>query len=162
MRTGRPKKDKDLKDLQGTERERKYQKRRQILAKDVKFGIPRGLPESVRIKARIAARHLADQKISKDCDRAAFERYCQHLMLVHNAFKTIEKEGEYIIDNRDVSRKHPSAQIHKDNSMMALKYEEQFGLTPLSRGKVKGEAKQKEKDPLKDFQKRGGKIQAVK
>ena len=74
----------------------------------------------------------------------------------------LNDEGDYIKDNRGVSRKHPSAQIHKDNSMMALKYEEQFGLTPLSRGKVKGEAKQKEKDPLKDFQKRGGKIQAVK
>ncbi len=160
MRTGRPEKDKDLKDLQSTTRERKHQKRRQILAKDVKFGIPRGLPESVRIKARIAAKHLAEQKISEDCDRAAFERYCQHLMLVHNAFKTLEKEGEYIVDNRDVSRKHPSAQIHKDNSIMALKYEEQFGLTPLSRGKVKGEPKKKE-SALEEFQKKGKTLQAV-
>ena len=161
MRTGRPKKDKDLKDLHSTTREGREKKRRQILAKDVKFGIPRGLPESVRIKARIAARHLAEHKISKDCDRAAFERYCQHLKLVYMAWQTLESQGEFIIDNRGVYRKHPSAQIHKDNSIMSLKFEEQFGLTPLSRGKVKSEPKKKE-SALETFQKKGGKIQAVK
>jgi P27 family predicted phage terminase small subunit len=161
MRTGRPKKDSDLDALHGRPGKHKAKKRRQILAKDVKFGIPRGLPESVRIKARIAAKHLIENKISKDCDRAAFERYCQHLKLVYDAYKTLNKEGEYITDNRGVSRKHPSAQIHKDNSIMALKYEEQFGLTPLSRGKVKGGPVKKETE-LEKFQKEGKKIQAVR
>ncbi len=161
MRTGRPKKDKDLKDLQSTTRERKYQKRRQILAKDVKFGIPRGLPESVRIKARVAARHLAEQKISKDCDRAGFERYCHHLHLEHDAYKTLVKEGSSIIDNRGVKRKHPEHQVQRDHSAMALKYEEQFGLTPLSRGKVKGEPRKKE-SALERFQKKGKKLEILK
>jgi P27 family predicted phage terminase small subunit len=161
MRTGRPKNDRDLDALLGRPVKRKQQKRRQISAKDVKFGIPRGLPESVRIKARIAAKHLADHKISKDCDRAAYERYCQHLFLAYRAYAVLKKEGETIIDNRGVTRKHPAAQIHKDNSIMALKFEEQFGLTPLSRGKVKGESKKKESE-LEKFQKQGEKIQAVK
>ena len=86
MRTGRPKKDSDLNELHGNPGKRKTKNRSLILAKDVKFGIPRGMPESVRLKARSAAKYLADNKISKECDRAAFERYCQHLHLAHLAY----------------------------------------------------------------------------
>ena len=163
MRTGRPRKDNALNELHGNPGKRKSKKRRVILAKDVKFGIPRGLPESVRIKAREAAQYLADNKISKKCDRAAFERYCQHLHVAYLAYGELKKaQGIVHEGHKGVITKHPAFQQHRDSSFACLKYEEQFGLTPLSRGKVKVGSKDKKKDPLAEFQARGKKLEAVK
>ena len=161
MRTGRPPKPDKLNDLHGNPGRRKRKKRQDFSASDIKFGIPKGLPQNVRTKARIAAKHLSENKISKDCDRAAFERYCQHLYLADSAYRALKGDGVTETDNRDVVRKHPAAQIHKDNSMAALKFEEHFGLTPLGRGKVKGEPEEKESE-LEKFQKKGKKLEAVK
>ena len=149
MKPGPPKKTKTEDDLHGKPSGREKEDRI-FVTQDCKFKILSGLPSSVRDKAKEAAQFLSDNEISKVCDRAAFERYCQHLWMVWKSFQVLKKDGPTVTDNRGVIRKHPAAQTHKDYSMAALRFEEQFGLTPLSRLKVKGKPPEK-KDELKEF-----------
>ena len=149
MRTGRPKKSKTEDDLHGNPGKRK---REDFVfnVQDCKFTIPRGLPNNVRKKAKVAAQFLSDNKISKTCDQAAFDRYCHHLHVSYDAYNEVIKDGVSVEGYRKEIKKHPSLQVFKDHSVIALRFEEQFGLTPLSRSKVKGMPSDP-KDPFKEW-----------
>jgi len=156
MRTGRPKKDKDLNKLHGNPGKRKPKKSKRILTETVKFGMPHGLPEAVRLKVRQAILYLYENGISKASDRSAFARYCQHLHMAENSYQIAKDtiKGDALQDK--------AFQRHLNHSKAALRFEEHFGLTPQARGKVGPEGKDEEIDPLAEFQKKGKKLEAVK
>ena len=149
MRTGRPKKSKTEDDLHGNPGKRK---REDFVfnVQDCKFAIPRGLPVKIRKYAKTAAQYLFDNNISKACDQPAFDRLCYHMHVSYNAYKDVIRDGVSIQGYRGEIKKHPSLQVFREHSVIALKYEEQFGLTPLSRSKVKG-IPSDPKDSLEDW-----------
>ena len=73
------------------------------------------------------------------------------------AYQDIKKKGMLVKGTLGGLVKNPAVQQHKENSLAALRYEEHFGLTPLSRGKITPEPKTATEDPLDEFIKRGGK-----
>jgi len=150
MGRGRPKKLESLKELHGTLRKDRKQKQT-FTASDSKFGIPRGLNQEVRSKVREVAHFLQDSGAPIEILRPIFERYCNHLQLCYLAIKDIDnsilKDG----------KKHPAAQIYKDNSQSALQIEQYFD-------KILKNTKPKEKkvDRLKEFLAKGKKLEALK
>ncbi len=149
MKTGRPKKDPKLAGIHG--RAGKTDGKKPDAGDTVKFSVPRNLPKQVREKARFAANFLFFNNISKCADTAAFERYVQHLNMAHKAIVTLRIEDITTVDERGLPRKHPANQLWKENSMAALKYEEQFGLTPLSRSRITLEPQRDEPSPFDEF-----------
>jgi P27 family predicted phage terminase small subunit len=125
MKRGRKKKPKKKDDLEV------------FISQDYKLAVPRGYPPKTRAKLKESAKFLNDNCISKICDQAAWERYCQLVYLADDAFNVLFKDGGTVKDERGIVRKHPAGQVHKDSSAAALRFEEQFGLTPLSRIRVR-------------------------
>ena len=150
MARGRPKKLESLNKLHGNPGKRKERKQT-FTVLDEKCGMPRGLNQEVRTKCRQVARHLQESGAPIPLLRPMFERYCQHLQVIHEAVREIRKDG---ITSND--RKHPACQIFKENSHLVFQIEQYFDKL------VKGSIPAPKEDPLKDFQKRGGTIQAVK
>jgi phage terminase small subunit len=151
MGRGRPKKSESLKDLHGTSRKDRKQKQT-FTASDGKFGIPRGLNQEVRAKVRKVAHYLQKHGTPIDLIRPTFERYCKHLQIASDASDEVKKMG-VTLDGK----KNPAAQIWKDNSASALQIEQYFD--KLIRGSVPDP---EEKDPLKEFQAKGKKLETVK
>ena len=150
MAKGRPNKSESLKKLQGTARADRTQKRT-FTATAGKFGLPRGLHQEVRTKVRQVAHFLEDSGVPIEMLRPMFERYCNHLQLCYLARKDL---GDSVLID---GKKHPAAQIYKDNSASALQIEQHFE-------KILKVTKPKEekKDPLADFIARGKKLESVK
>jgi P27 family predicted phage terminase small subunit len=94
---------------------------------------------------------LEDKKILGRCDVLAFERYCQHLRLVYEADAVLRRSEILSYDENGALRKHPAIQIHRDNSMAALRYEEQFGLTPSARMRLGKTDDQVKEDGYAEF-----------
>ncbi len=150
MARGRHKKSESLKNLHGTNRKDRKTKRT-FTAQDGKFGVPRGLNQQVRTKVRKIAHYLQDAGVPIDLLRPVFERYCNHLQFCYIAKKDL---GDSVLKD---GKKHPAAQIYKDNSASALQIEQHFDKI------LKGtKPKEKKKSALEEFQEKGGKIQAVK
>ncbi len=162
MKPGPKKKDSNLNDLHGNPGKTKPKKKPILKTKTVAFGIPKGLPIVVRRKVAIAVQYLKDNGLSKDSDRLAFERYCQHIHMAHMAYIDLKKKGMILTGTLGGPVKNPAVQQHKENSLAALRYEEHFGLTPLSRGKVQPNPAAEKADPLKEFMKKGGRPYVAK
>lgn len=81
---------------------------------------------------------LSQQGVLNPCDAEPFARYVQHLRIAYDANEIVEREGIISIDKNGIPHKHPALQIHRDNSLAALRYEEQFGLTPSARMRLRG------------------------
>ena len=162
MKPGPKKKDSKLNDLHGNPGKKKAAKKPAFKADAATFGIPSGLPIVVRRKIALAVKYLEDNQLSKDSDRLAFDRYCQHVHMAHMAYQDIKKKGMLVKGTLGGLVKNPAVQQHKENSLAALRYEEHFGLTPLSRGKITPEPKSETKDPLADFMSKGGKPYVAK
>jgi P27 family predicted phage terminase small subunit len=110
-----------------------------------------GLSEPVLEQARETLRILEDKKVLGSCDVLAFERYCHHLRIVYEADAVLRKEGLFTYDANGVLHKHPATQVHRDNSLAALRYEEQFGLTPSARMRLSKTDEQVKEDDYSDF-----------
>ena len=162
MKPGPKKKDSKLNDLHGNPGKTKPKQKPDLQTTSATFGIPRGLPIVVRRKIILAIKYLEDNGLSKDSDRLAFDRYCHHVHMVDIAYQHIKKNGMIIIGTLGGPVKNPAVQQHKENSLAALRYEEHFGLTPLSRGKITPEPKTETEDPLKKFMDKGGKPYVAK
>ncbi|MEA4876819.1 MAG: phage terminase small subunit P27 family [Aminobacterium sp.] len=115
-----------------------HKKKRETLYIEPSSGLslPKDLPEKVRVRAQEVLDILSEKRILTPCDLAAFARYCEHLELAHEAKETLDTDGLIVRDERGLARKHPAAQIFRDNSLAALRFEEQFGLTPSSRERL--------------------------
>lgn len=120
MARGRPRKPESLNKLHGNPGKRKI-KKQTFTALDEKFGMPRGLNQEVRTKARQVARHLQDCGAPVTFLRPMFERYCTHLQIIHEAAREIRKDGITIKD-----KKHPACQILKENSHLVFQIEQYF------------------------------------
>ena len=116
--------------------------------------LAKSLPAEVLARAQNTLVLLADKKVLGQCDMEAFERYCQHLYLAHEANRILREEGVISVDEDGVSHKHPATQIHRDNSLAALRYEEQFGLTPSARQRLTKTDEQKKEDEYAQYRRR--------
>ena len=96
------------------------------------------LPAEVAKRAEETLLLLSKQGVLNPCDAEPFARYVQHLRIAYEANEIVEREGIISIDKNGVPHKHPALQIHRDNSITALRYEEQFGLTPSARMRLRG------------------------
>ena len=106
--------------------------------------LQRNLPAPVLARARESFDLLISKKILSPCDIEPFVRYVHHLRLVYEADALIKRNGLAIVDGMGGVHKNPMLQVHRDNSMAALKYEEQFGLTPSARTRISGMETEKE------------------
>jgi P27 family predicted phage terminase small subunit len=120
------------------------------LSEDSKFG----LPDNVRKRAEDDLRFLLDRKVLSQCDLEAFERYCQHLAMAYEAYEIIKREGVLAPDERGIPRKHPAMQIHRDNSLAALRFAAELGLTPSARVRLNKTDAQAEEDSYAEFRNR--------
>jgi P27 family predicted phage terminase small subunit len=112
------------------------------------------LPDDVRERAQETLKILTDKKVLGGCDIEAFARYCQHLRIGYEANELLKKEGLISYDDRGVPHKHPAFQMHRDSSLAALRYEEQFGLTPSARMRLTKTEEEQKEDDYGEFRKR--------
>lgn len=99
-------------------------------------GMNDGQPAAAKFYDRYAA-VLAEAGITTLADEAAFRLMAMHYAFALEAGKLLAREGLMDEDERGLPRKHPMAQVWRDNSTMALKYMAEFGMTPSSRTRVK-------------------------
>ena len=95
------------------------------------------LPASTKHRAQDILKMLRKHVVLNSCDVEAFCRYIQHLRIAYEADEILKRDGIMITDRDGVARKHPALQIHRDNSLAALRFEEQFGLTPSARMRLR-------------------------
>ena len=152
----------NLRVLRGREHKKRQETLRLEPAEDDKLLrlLDPSLPEEVLARARKSLSALSAHKVFSECDFAAFDRYCQHLRLAHEANQILLKEGVLSIDNNGNPHKHPAVQIYRDNSLAALRYEEQFGLTPSARMRLSKTDEQKQEDDYAQFRRRGAAFSA--
>ena len=158
MAQGRPRKSKEIKDLQGTSRKDRERKNRTLHTSSGKFGLPRGLSKTVQRHCSKIAKYLKDSGAPIDFMRPMFERYCKCLEISAAAYKDMtrdilldEKTAEYIAIKKGVARGW------KENSAAALSIERQFEV--LLR---KAKPPKPGKTELEKFQEKGKKLKAVK
>ena len=97
-----------------------------------------GLPPGALKRARSTLQLLSKHGVLSACDAEPFARYVQHLRIVYEADQILRDNEVISYDKNGVPHKHPALQIHRDNSQAALRYEEQFGLTPAARVRLRG------------------------
>ena len=107
-------------------------------AENIDENVLQGLPSGALERARATLHLLSERSVLSACDAEAFARYVQHLRMAYEADKIIRNDGIISLDKNGVPHKHPALQIHRDNSLAALRYEEQFGLTPSARMRLRG------------------------
>ena len=96
------------------------------------------LPPDVVKRAEKTLSLLLEVGVLNPCDIEPFTRYVQHLRIAYEADEIVKRDGVISIDKNGIPHKHPALQIHRDNSLAALRYEEQFGLTPSARMRLRG------------------------
>ena len=110
----------------------------EMTREDVDEKIFKDLPSGVLDRAKKTLKLLSEQGVLNPCDAEPFARYVQHLRIAYEANEIVAQEGIISIDKNGIPHKHPALQIHRDNSLAALRYEEQFGLTPSARMRLRG------------------------
>lgn len=105
---------------------------------EIDIKIFENLPAEAAERAKNTLALLSEQGVLNPCDAEPFARYVQHLRLAYEANEIVLREGLLCPDKNGYLHKHPAIQIHRDNSLAALRYEEQFGLTPSARMRLRG------------------------
>jgi len=105
---------------------------------DIDKKIFENLPFGAAERAKKTLNLLMEQGVLNPCDAEPFARYVQHVRLAYEADEILQSEGLLYPDKNGFLHKHPAIQIHRDNSLAALRYEEQFGLTPSARMRLRG------------------------
>ena len=123
----------------------------EIDEKDFQEEIFSGLPPGALNRAKKTLGLLRAKSVLNPCDAEPFARYMQHLKIVYDADEIIRREGIISYDKNGVPHKHPVLQIHRDNSLAALRYEEQFGLTPSARTRLRDSEDIKEDREVSSF-----------
>ena len=123
----------------------------EMTSEDLNKKIFKDLPSDVIKRAEKTLSLLSEQGVLNPCDAEPFARYMQHLKIVYDADEIIRREGIISYDKNGVPHKHPVLQIHRDNSLAALRYEEQFGLTPSARTRLRDSEDIKEDREVSSF-----------
>ena len=109
------------------------------------------LPPAVLERAEATFRLLLERRVLSPCDIEPFERYIRHLRMFYEAEEMIQRNGRIVIDASGKLQKNPMIQVQKDASLLALRYEEQFGLTPSARTRITGLEAEREKNEYAGF-----------
>ena len=99
---------------------------------------PRGvlLKEARRVWEDIAPT-LFKMGALESIDYPTFSIMLEHYALAIRAAETIREEGLFRFDENGVQRKHPAAQVLRDNSQQYRQYIKEFGLSPKARENMK-------------------------
>jgi P27 family predicted phage terminase small subunit len=85
-------------------------------------------------------------------DMAALAAYCTAYANLADATKTLQEEGEYLVDANGVKRVHPARRVQKDAAQQLKLALAEFGLSPAARARLQivppAEA---EVDPMAEF-----------
>lgn len=93
---------------------------------------------------RRVAGPLIDAGLLKEIDTPALEMMCHHYALALDALAVLLKDGIVSKDERGLPRKHPLAQVFREESAAFRQYAELFGMTPSSRSSIHIDAPEKE------------------
>ena len=107
------------------------------------------------VGARIIKVHklLTDKKVLTECDAELFSRYSTHVKFAHEAEELIKQHGLLVPDEDGILRKNPAMQIFRDNSMAALKFESELGLSPAARMRLARPESETAEDEYSEFRK---------
>jgi P27 family predicted phage terminase small subunit len=147
---GPAKKPTKLKVLQGTAR-KKDLKRKEPKPKQKAPRCPAWLPDEAKARWKQLAPQLEHMGLLTTVDGMTFSLLLMHWALAVDAAKTLKKEGLTSEDERGLPRKHPMAQILRDNSQMFKAYSAEFGLSPSSRANLDLPQKDDESDDARKF-----------
>ena len=159
MARGRKPKSKLEKDLHGTSRKDRESQNETLPVSSGKLGLPRGLSKTVQRHCSGIAKYLKDSGVPIDLIRPLFERYCKHLQVSSAGHKASTRERlakEGVLEH--IRAQSAGAKQFREHSDIALKIEKQFE-SILKGSKL---PKDEKKDPLKEFQAKGKKLEAVK
>ena len=131
---GRKPKPTELKRLEGNPGKRPLNKREPKPKGKVKrpYGLGKGLQDRFW---REHAGELERLGILTGIDSAAFRLMAEHYALAIDAVKGLRETG-MTVEGRDGPKKHPLAQIFRDNSMAFKSYASEFGMTPSARSRL--------------------------
>lgn len=122
---------------------------------------PSHLDKVAQKEWRRMAKELYPTGVMTVADKTALEAYCGEYSKWVLATQQIQKYGMLIKAQSGFPMQSPYLQISNKAQAEMRKWLVELGCTPSSRSRVVAK-KPKKEDPLKDFQKRGGTIQAVK
>lgn len=97
---------------------------------------PGWLPKEAKKKWRELAPEMERLGLLTMVDGLTFSMLLLHWSVAVDAAKTMKAEGITSEDERGLSRKHPLAQILRDNSVMFRAYAAEFGLSPSTRARL--------------------------
>jgi len=119
---------------------------------------PSWLPPRAKKAWRYLAPRLIEQGVLRETDFVAFVMMLLHLDLALQAAEVLARQGILVADPDHLGalRKHPAAQVFRDNSAAFGTWAARFGLTPADRGRVAVVAQEEEPDPLRLFLLKGG------
>jgi len=108
---------------------------------------PRHLGKAAKAVWRQVTKELAAMGVGRSPDRLTLERYCQQLVRARQCQAAIEQQGETyeLLDDKGNVRcvqQRPEVAILNRLNASLLKLEQEFGLTPASRAKIKVEVQQ--------------------
>ena len=122
---------------------------------------PRHLDKVAQKEWRRMAKELHPLGLLTNIDLTALAAYCASFSIWIDAQKQIQKHGVLIKAQSGFPMQSPYLAISNRAMTEMRKWMIEFGLTPSSRSRVAAKPVEKE-SALEKFQKKGGKIQAVK
>lgn len=142
---GRKKKPQEIKDLQGTSRpDRDNRKAPKFTGKPVMPAIVAKMPEAKAEWERVVA-HLKALDLLKSTDQAMLTGYCVQWALWLGALETIHVEGQYVdepLTNRageivgHKKKRHPASVVASDSMKILKGLASLFGFDPSSRTRI--------------------------
>lgn len=144
-----PRKPTNLKILEGTYR--KDRAKNEPKPKPIAPKKPAWLKDKAARAWKDFGRELEPLGLLTTIDGPAFAMLCLHYSLAAEAYKEIQTNGIYDIDEHGCQRKSPLLQVLRDQSAAFKTYAVQFGLTPASRGGLDLPEKDKETDDFMEF-----------
>jgi len=128
-------------------------------------GIPRApshLDKIAQKEWRRMAKELHPIGLLTKVDLTALAAYCATYSMWITAQENIQKHGVLIKAQSGFPMQSPYLQIANKAMIEMRKWLIEFGMTPSSRSRVTVEKGTEKRDPLKEFQEKGKKLEAVK
>lgn len=115
-----------------------------------KLRCPSWIPKHGKKLWRRLCPQLMEEGIITEWDITSFEAMCMAYHMMREAQELIASEGLTVKAERgDTIKKHPAFTLYKENANLYRQFAELFGLSPVSRQRLK--IKPKEVDEMDDF-----------